>query len=394
MDRLSEILALPESERAAKGLVHTPREIFQQPDTWRRTCHRLTQAAPNVDAFLKRAGVGNNSLRDRLTVFLVGAGTSDYIGRALAALLRRQWQCEVHAVPSTDLLTCMDELLVPGRHYLWVSFSRSGDSSEGVAVLELALERWPEIHHVIVCCNSEGRMARCRDGNVYRLILADEVNDRGLAMTSSFSNMIIAGQTLAHLSELDVFDEIVERLSLAATSFLPRAADLAGEFVAKNFSRICFLGTGPLKSVAIESALKVLELTAGRVVTFAESFLGLRHGPLSAIDDETLVVGFLSGDKRRRSYEIDLLEEIQDKQLAQATLAILPVNGAADSKKPSKGMVVLPMELKLADVYRPPIDVFVGQLFGLFASMKLGLKPDAPSPRGAISRVVSQVKIY
>jgi tagatose-6-phosphate ketose/aldose isomerase len=149
-----------------------------------------------------------------------------------------------------------------------------------------------------------------------------------------------------------------------------------------------------LKSVAIESALKVLELTAGRVVTFAESFLGLRHGPLSAINDETLLVGFLSGDKGRRSYEIDLLEEIQDKQLAQATLAILPVNGAADSKKPSKGVVVLPMELKLADVYRPPIDVFVGQLFGLFASMKLGLKPDAPSPRGAISRVVSQVKIY
>src|SRR6267142_6113807 len=159
MDPLSKILALPEAEREARGLVHTPREIFQQPETWRRTFEKLSRLAPEVETFLRLAGLRKNP-QERPTVFLVGAGTSDYIGKTLTALLRRRWQTEVCAVPSTDLLTCVDDFVVPGKSYLWVSFSRSGDSSEGVALLESALDQRPEIHHIIVCCNGEGKMVR------------------------------------------------------------------------------------------------------------------------------------------------------------------------------------------------------------------------------------------
>ncbi|MDQ3175624.1 MAG: SIS domain-containing protein, partial [Acidobacteriota bacterium] len=159
MDPLSKILMLSGAEREARGLVHTPREIFQQPDTWWRSYEKLSQLAPELESFLKRAGVFND-LHARPSVFLIGAGTSDYIGRTVATLLRRIWQCEVCAVPSTDLLTYLDDLVLAGKSYVWVSFSRSGDSSEGVALLESALDRRPEIHHIIVCCNGEGRMAR------------------------------------------------------------------------------------------------------------------------------------------------------------------------------------------------------------------------------------------
>jgi tagatose-6-phosphate ketose/aldose isomerase len=395
MDPLSKILTLSEGEREAKGLVHTPQEIFQQPDTWWRSYEKLSQLAPELESFLKRAGVFND-LYARPSVFLIGAGTSDYIGRTVATLLRRVWQCEVCAVPSTDLITCLDDYVVAGKSYVWVSFSRSGDSSEGVAVLESALDRRPEIHHIIVCCNGEGRMARTvsERGNVCRVILGDEVNDRGLAMTSSFSSMVVAGQCLAHLQDLAAYGLTLDALIMAARKFLPAAAELAEQVVAEGFSKICFLGSGALHGVAVESALKVMELTAGRIVTFSESFLGVRHGPLSAIDDETLVVGFVSGDARRRSYELDLLEEVRDKGLAKNILVIAPRVELEDEKRLAKIGIVLPLEIAAADCYRPPVDVFIGQLFGLFSSIRLGLKPDAPSPRGAISRVVSQVTIY
>jgi tagatose-6-phosphate ketose/aldose isomerase len=395
MDPLSTILMLSEAEREARGLVHTPQEIFQQPDTWWRSYEKLSQLAAELETFLKRAGVFND-LQARPSVFLIGAGTSDYIGRTLATLLRRIWQCEVCAIPSTDLLTCLDDYVIAGKSYLWVSFSRSGDSSEGVALLESALDRRPEIHHIIVCCNGEGRMAHMlseRD-NVRRIILEDAVNDRGLAMTSSFSNMVVAGQCLAHLQNLATFGMTLDALIMAGRKFLPAAAESAAQAVAEGFAKVCFLGTGALHAVAVESALKVLELTAGRIVPFSESFLGVRHGPLSAIDEETLVVGFISGDVRRRSYELDLLEEVRDKKLAKSILVIAPRVGLEDEKRLAKIGDILPLELSVADCYRPPVDVFIGQLLALFSSIRLGLKPDAPSPYGAISRVVSRVRIY
>jgi len=386
---------LSEHEREARGLVHTPQEISQQPDTWWRSYEKLSQLAPELETFLKRAGVFND-LQARPSVFLIGAGTSDYIGRTIATLLRCIWQCEVCAIPSTDLLACLDDYMVAGKSYVWVSFSRSGDSSEGVALLESALDRRPEIHHIIVCCNGEGRMAHIlseRD-NVRRIILDDAVNDRGLAMTSSFSNMVVAGQCLAHLQNLATYGMTLDALIMAGRKFLPAAAESAAQAVAEGFAKICFLGTGTLHAVAVESALKVIELTAGRNVTFSESFLGVRHGPLSAIDPETLVVAFISGDVRRRSYELDLLEEVRDKKLAKNILMIAPRVGLEDEKRLAKIGNILPLELSVGDCYRPPVDVFIGQLVALFSSIRLGLKPDAPSPCGAISRVVSRVRIY
>lgn len=395
MDPLATILMLSNSEREAKGLVHTPQEIIQQPDTWGRTYENLSQLAPHLETFLKGAGVFND-VQSRPSVFLIGAGTSDYIGKTVAPLLRRRWQCEVRAVPSTDLLTCVDDHVVRGKSYLWISFSRSGDSSEGVAVLDAALKQRPEIHHLIVSCNRAGRMARMvsERGNICQVILDDEVNDRGLAMTSSFSNMVVAGHCLAHIQDLTAYGATLRALIEAARRFLPAAAEFADRAVADGFRKICFLGTGALHGVAVESALKVLELTAGRIVSFSETFLGVRHGPLSAIDQETLVVGFVAGETGRRSYELDLLQELREKKLAKGIVVIAPKISLNDEKIMRKIGAVVPLELAVADCYRPPVDVFIGQLLGLFASIKLGLKPDTPSPGGAISRVVSRVRIY
>ncbi|HEY0380215.1 MAG TPA: hypothetical protein VGC87_25100 [Pyrinomonadaceae bacterium] len=396
MDALSKLLTLPAAEKEARGSVYTPREIFQQPETWQRSYREFLRSAPAVGEFLAQAGL-IRAARERPAVLLIGAGTSDYVGKSLTALLQREWGCAVQAVPSTDLLTNADDIILPGREYLWISFSRSGDSSEGVAVLEAAADRYPSIHHLVVTCNEHGRMARAFTGrkNFCRIVLDDEVNDRGLAMTSSFSNMVVAGHCLAHLRDLEAYGELLNVLTAAARKLLPAAADVSERLVREGFSKICFLGAGPLNAVAIESGLKVLELTAGRIVTFAESFLGFRHGPLSAIDDETLVVGFLSGDARRRAFELDLLKEICDKRLTQRCLVVLPAGvGEKEAAELAKDAILLDLGREIADVYRPPVDVIVGQLLGLFSSLQAGLKPDAPSPRGAISRVVSHVKIH
>ncbi len=393
MDALAKLLALPAAEKEARGLFHTPREISQQPATWREGYRRFVPTAPSVERFLNQAGL--NDTNARFSVILAGAGSSDYVGQSLCSLLQQQWCCDVKAVPSTDLLTSMEDYLVAGNQYLWISFSRSGDSSEGVEALRSALSRYPAIHHIVVTCNQHGQMASLFGGrsNFLSIVLDDRVNDRGLAMTSSFSNMILTGQSLAHVREINPYASILEELAETAQRILPEAADVCVRMVEDGFSKVCFLGSGPLKAAAIESALKVLELTAGRVISFAESFLGLRHGPLSAIDSETLIVGFLSGDSRRRAFELDLLQEISEKNLTAKSLLVMPAKSYG-SPAVARNQLVLPFSRAVSDLYRPPLDAIVGQLLGLFASVEHGLKPDSPSPQGAISRVVSHVRIH
>ena len=393
MNALAELLSLPESEKTDRGLAHTPAEIAQQPDAWLSTFELFRRKRKEIAEFLAMTGVGA-SPRPRPTVFLIGAGTSDYIGQSLTFLLRKYWNCEVLAVASTDLLTHMDEWLIPEKKYLWISFSRSGESPEGVAVLERARKERPDIHHVVISCNVNGRMIResADDPRVLGICLDDAVNDRALAMTSSFSNMVIFGQCLAHTNDPVTYEAILMQLVQAGREFLPRAADRAAELAKEAFPKACFAGSGALRAVAKESALKVLELTAGRTLTMSESVLGLRHGPMAALDQETLFVCFLSGNRRVQQYEQDLLDEIGKKRLVRSRVV---VGGSELTGGESLAEHYLGLGTSaIGDDYRPAIDVIFGQLLGLFSSLRWNLQPDCPSPNGAISRVVQGVNIH
>ena len=227
--------------------------------------------------------------------------------------------------------------------------------------------------------------------NIYCLTLDDAVNDRGLAMTSSFTNLVIAGHCLAHIQSLTDYEATLQQLRDAAQTALAPAARLAAQLAQMNFRQACFLGSGVLNSVAQESALKLLEMTAGRVQTRSESFLGIRHGPLSAVNHETLVVAFLSSVPHRKSYELDLLAELQRKGLGQKRIVVAAQPESALTHLADEILLLQPF---VPDEYRPPTDVLFGQLLGLFASLQHGLQPDTPSPNGAISRVVNEFKIY
>ena len=393
MNELSRLLELPEAEKAKRGLVHTPGEIANQPDTWGKTFESFCSQRESIQNFLASTGVTAAGASE-VIVYLVGAGTSDYTGRAISYLLRKTWQCEVIAVPSTDLLTQMEQLILPGRKYLWISFSRSGDSSEGVAVLEKVRERYPEIHHIVISSNPDGRMLKdsVGDPKTLGICMIDEANDRGLAMTSSFSNMVIFGQCLAHIKDIGRYETVLRKLVAAGKSLLPRAADCAASVAKQGYTKACFVGSGPLREVAKESALKVLEMTAGKTLTMTESALGLRHGPMAALDDQSLFVCFLSGNKRVQGYERDLLREIGAKKIAHRRVVVGGGELATDSY--AEDYLAPAGVTGIADEYRAPVDVMFGQLLGLFNSIQWKLMPDSPSPRGVITRVVEKVNIY
>jgi tagatose-6-phosphate ketose/aldose isomerase len=269
-----------------------------------------------------------------------------------------------------------------------------------VAVIEEMGRRFPRVAHLVITCNAQGAMAKLAQDHPqsYALVLDPATNDRGLAMTSSYSNMVVAGQALAYLDDLDGYGAMLEQLVKSAESLLPRAADEAAKLAKSGFTRVCFLGSGALMATAAESALKVQELTAGGIFTMSQSFLGLRHGPLSFLDQQTLVVAYLASDAGTRPYECDLLRELQEKQLG-VTIAATGFALTPEIREIAQVVLELAAENRSGphtppDALRPPLDVIFGQLLGLFFSLEAGLKPDTPSPSGAISRVVSHVKIH
>ena len=295
---------------------------------------------------------------------------------------------------STTLLTNLEDVVVPGRNYVFISFSRSGDSPEGVAVLEHAIAQFPGIAHLVVTCNAQARMiSAVEDAQIAcSLVLDDAVHDRSLAMTSSFTNMVVLGHCLAHTWTLHKYAPILELLQGAAEDLLQSAAVAASHVASLQLKRVCLVGSGPLESVAKESALKILEMTAGRTKTMWETVLGLRHGPMAALDTETLLVCFASGQSMRAAYAKDLLAEVGRKGIVQGRMVVAPRSLRSELEPESE--IFLELADGIDDLYRPALDVIVGQLMGLYSSLAAGLRPDAPSPGEVISRVVQEFQIY
>jgi len=381
VNRLDEILALPESERLRLGLMDTPREIAHQPEAWRKTAEVVLQHAPALATF-----------RPEPIVFS-GAGTSHFIGLSLAGLFRRLGR-QAEAVASTEITIDAADALPPGNFGL-VSFARSGNSPEGNEAFERVSRLRPDAPHLIITCNPEGKLYQLageRRGAI-RVLLPAMTNDRGLAMTSSYTSMVIAGQGLAHADQPHLFVAHVNRMAEMAQRILSEYPTVLADIAARRPKRALFLGTGTLLGAATEAHLKLQEMTSGRVVARAESFLGLRHGPMAMVDPETLVVAFLSSQPARRRYELDLLRELRGKDLGMQTLAV------ADSGAGLDGLADVVVEVDpgvtypLPDDVRPPVYVVVAQLLALFLSLEVGLKPDSPSA-GVINRVVQGVTIY
>jgi tagatose-6-phosphate ketose/aldose isomerase len=379
---LRELLALSLAQQQECGYADTLREILQQPATWTGTADLLRD--PQV---LQQLQPALTPLPNHIV--LTGSGSSMYIGECLAPGLQLGLGVPVQAIAAGTLLTHWRSVLPPGAGLL-ISVARSGDSPESCGVVSRLLTDAPDYRHLVITCNANGKLATSYrdDPRVTVLVLDERTNDRSLVMTSSFTNLLLAGAGL------------VQRDSAAAVSQLARSvqrvfdeqADALATIACSDFSAVVYLGSGGALGAAHESALKMLEMTGGAVVTMAETYLGLRHGPMSSLDDKTLVVGFLSPDPAVRAYEYDLLRELSRKQLGM-TRVLVGEGIATELLGPHDVAVEVPGLGAVDDALPLLADVAVGQLLAFFRCLELGGKPDTPS-QGVLTRVVEHFPMH
>ncbi len=381
----AELLSQSREEQERHGYFHTLQEILQQPSTWLDTAERMLGAASELSRRIE--GI-------RLVV-LTGSGSSEYAGACVQSVLQNALGIVTQTVGGGALLTHGVRAIPPERPGLMISLARSGDSPESVGAVSLMLEAEPRLRHLVITCNRQGRLATTYgdDPRVQVIALDERTNDRSLVMTSSFTNMVLAARALGLLDSPDRYRALGRELSGRAERLLGTSFPVLSRIAERDFGRVLFLGSGSRWGAARESALKMLEMTAGRVIAISETYLGLRHGPMSMVHADTLVVCFLSSDPQIRAYESDLIRELNRKQLGTGKLIFgerIPQDlaGAADVVVECGGSATL------ADEDWPVLDVIVGQVLAFFRCRKEGFEPDSPSNDGVINRVVQDFALH
>lgn len=388
---MATLLGAPWDQQLARGYGHTLREIGQQPVTWTETATRVTGRLSLVEATLQDAGVG----RTQGALVLTGSGSSLYAGECLALPLQEALGLPVSAVAAGQVLTHPRASLPPSGPFAVVSFARSGNSPESRAVVDSLLDE-ARACHLILTCNGQGTLAtEYRSHPRVRTVVLDEkTNDQSLVMTSSFTNMVLAGSALGSARAADAYLARARGAARGAARVLELDADALAGVARRAFTSAVYLGSGCRLGAARESSLKMLEMNDGRVWTLPESYLGLRHGPMSALRADTLVVAFLSSDPLVRAYEADLIRELDRKKLGARRVVV----GASVPRELAPGPEDVIVDVAPAGVGADEdlvlIDVVVGQLLAFFRCLRAGLRPDSPSTGGVISRVVSGFEIH
>ena len=372
------------------GAFFTAKEISSQPQLWKNTWAQIARQQTVLESFLAKPYMFSD-----LDVILTGAGTSAFIGNILAGQFKKNSGKSTRAIATTDLVTHPEIHFHRDIPTLLISFARSGNSPESVAAVHLANKICKKIYHLIITCNPAGELVTNSPLNQTMVFLMPaEANDQGLAMTGSFSSMLLAGLLISRISSIDSLKSQIDLLADYGNTVLSDYAGELREVAAYDFKRAVFLGSGPLHGTAKESDLKLQELTDGKIICRHDSFLGFRHGPKAVIDSETLLVYLFSNTEYVHQYEVDLINDINDGEKGLYRIGVIE-----SAREKMDLNVDLLIEFsdgfeKIDEEFLAVCSVLPAQILGFYKCIDLKLKPDSPSENNTITRVVQGVNIY
>ena len=381
-------LGFNENLLKSKGAYYTAKEIAGQPDLWLKTYSTVKSNKEKIQQFLNQCFTDVD-----LEIILTGAGTSAFIGDVLEGSFQKITGIRTRAIATTDIVTHADQYFLPEKPILLISFARSGNSPESVAAVDLANQFCQKIYHLIITCNPDGALAqKCCSDNCYVFLLPPESDDQSLAMTGSFTAMLLTGVLLSLIDRIDEQYEKVKHLSASAKKVIDGYLEDLNIISEKPFDRAVFLGSGPLRGIACESHLKLQELSDGKVICKYDSFLGFRHGPKAVISGSTLLTFLFSNDNYTHQYEHDLVMAINDGNRGLVRI------GIGENVSPEYDLdLVISLNMNhssFSEEFLGIVGVVPAQILGFLKSLNLGLEPDRPSVSGTITRVVEGVKIY
>ena len=389
---ISKLLGLEISKLEDCSGLNTAKEIIQQPDTWRESIKNLIKNKIEIKSF-----IDSFLSKKEFRIILTGAGTSAFAGEVCEPYLTSLLNKRVEAIATTDLVASPKSYFIKDIPTLLVSFARSGNSPESVHAVNLATQLVDDLYQVVITCNENGKLAKntVNDEKSLLLLMPPQTNDLGFAMTSSFTTMVLNAMAVFNINNIENFSSDVDKLSNSVNDFIENNIEKVTSLANEDFERIVYLGSSTSKGIARESALKVLELTAGKVNASYDTPLGFRHGPKSVVDDETVSVIYISNDEYTRKYDLDLAKEMLAHKKNDK---VVIVGDNIEEDILNKADYVFNVEninyTVENEVLLPLQQIIFGQMLSFLKSVNLGITPDNPCPTGEVNRVVQGVILH
>lgn len=389
---ISKLLGLEISKLEDCSGLNTAKEIIQQPDTWRESVKNLIKNKIEIKSF-----IDSFLSKKEFRIILTGAGTSAFAGEVCEPYLTSLLNKRVEAIATTDLVASPKSYFIKDIPTLLVSFARSGNSPESVHAVNLASQLVDDLYQIVITCNENGKLAKntVNDEKSLLLLMPPQTNDLGFAMTSSFTTMVLNAMAVFNINNIENFSSDVDKLSNSVNDFIENNIERVTSLVNEDFERIVYLGSSTSKGIARESALKVLELTAGKVNASYDTPLGFRHGPKSVVDDETVSVIYISNDEYTRKYDLDLAKEMLAHKKNDK---VVIVGDNIEEDILNKADYVFNVEninyTVENEVLLPLQQIIFGQMLSFLKSVNLGITPDNPCPTGEVNRVVQGVILH
>ena len=389
---ISKLLGLEISKLEDCSGLNTAKEIIQQPDTWRESVKNLIKNKIEIKSF-----IDSFLSKKEFRIILTGAGTSAFAGEVCEPYLTSLLNKRVEAIATTDLVASPKSYFIKDMPTLLISFARSGNSPESVHAVNLASQLVDDLYQIVITCNENGKLAKntVNDEKSLLLLMPPQTNDLGFAMTSSFTTMVLNAMAVFNINNIENFSSDVDKLSNSVNDFIENNIEKVTSLANEDFERIVYLGSSTSKGIARESALKVLELTAGKVNASYDTPLGFRHGPKSVVDDETVSVIYISNDEYTRQYDLDLAKEMLAHKKNDK---VVIVGDNIEEDILNKADYVFNVEninyTVENEVLLPLQQIIFGQMLSFLKSVNLGITPDNPCPTGEVNRVVQGVILH
>lgn len=389
---INKLLGLETSKLEECSGLNTAKEIIQQPYTWRESVKNLIKNKIEIKSF-----IDSFLSKKEFRIILTGAGTSAFAGEVCEPYLTSLLNKRVEAIATTDLVASPKSYFIKDMPTLLVSFARSGNSPESVHAVNLANQLVDDLYQVVITCNENGKLAKntVNDEKSLLLLMPPQTNDLGFAMTSSFTTMVLNAMAVFNIDNIENFSSDVDKLSNSVNDFIENNIEKVTSLANEDFERIVYLGSSTSKGIARESALKVLELTAGKVNASYDTPLGFRHGPKSVVDDKTVSVIYISNDEYTRKYDLDLAKEMLAHKKNDK---VVIVGDNIEEDILNKADYVFNVEninyTVENEVLLPLQQIIFGQMLSFLKSVNLGITPDNPCPTGEVNRVVQGVILH
>lgn len=335
---------------------YTLREIKSQPETWASTREVFLNHTESIKTFWDK--------QDFDSLIFTGCGSTYYLSQIAAWLYQTLLQIPCRAYPASEIVFMPDTVLAAGKKPLLVTVSRSGQTTETIEAARLFKDKTSQAV-MTVTCHADSTLAQEAD-----LMLAiPAAQEQSLAQTRSFSSMLLMLQAVGGLLADKTFDW--NQLIKAGAHLINEYEPLARE-IGENSSneRFFFLGTGLQYGLAAEAMLKMKEMS----LSYSEAyhFLEFRHGPMSMVNEQSVVFGLVSESASRQ--ETAVLQQMKEQGATVVSLSESHVNDTA-----ADGSHLISFDSALPGWAQSVLYLPVLQLTAYYRAISRGVNPDQPA---------------